>query len=223
MSGLSVVAWLDHGDVRGAFTASLVALTAYSTVHGLLDAAPARLEHGPVLDVGRNRLVAKFLDQTDADWLLMVDGDMAFYPDVLERLLRTARLTPTLLDTPAIVSGLAYTSTEETGQRAAMYRLNDDGHPATVDTWDDGEVIDVDATGAACLLVHRDVYVDLMPGPFDRIELDGHLLGEDFSFGLTARKAGHRIVVDTGVEFRHIKYGFLDTDSYRRQQERVVA
>ena len=45
-----------------------------------------RIDSGPILDVGRNRLAAAFLD-TSAEWLLMVDTDMTFPPDALERLL----------------------------------------------------------------------------------------------------------------------------------------
>ncbi len=219
MANGAVVGWLDHGDTRGAFTACLVALTAYSTVNGHLDAAPARLEWGPLLDVGRDRLVEKFLTQTDADWLLMVDSDMAFEPDALGLLLDRAKSTKTLLDTPAIVSGLAYSSTIETGQYPAMYKVNDDGYPQAFYDWRKGDVVDVDATGAACLLVHREVFMT-MPHAFDRTErIDGRLLGEDMAFGLKARKLGHRIVVDTNVEFRHIKYGFLDHDSMVRQDQ----
>ena len=215
----AVVGWLDHGDVRGAFTACLAALTAYSTVNRHLDAAPARLEHGPLLDVGRDKLVTKFLTQTDADWLLMIDGDMAFEPDALARLLDRANSTKTLMDTPAIVSGLAYSSTLETGQYPAMYKLNDDGYPQAFTDWQKGDIVDVDASGAACLLVHRDVYLG-MPNAFDRtLRMDGHLLGEDIAFGLKARALGHRIVVDTNVEFRHIKYGYLDHDSMIRQDK----
>ncbi len=214
----AVVGWLDHGDTRGAFTACVVALGVYSTVNQHLDAAPVRLEWGPLLDVGRDRLVEKFLTQTDSDWLLMVDSDMAFEPDALARLLDTAKSTKTLLDTPAIVSGLAYSSTIETGQYPAMYKLNEKGYPLSFYDWEKGDVVDVDATGAACLLVHREVYMT-MPHAFDRtIRIDGRLLGEDMAFGLKARELGHRIVVDTNIEFRHIKYGFLDHDSYLRQQ-----
>jgi len=216
----AVVGWLDHGDTRGAFTACLVALTAYSTVNRHLAAAPARLEHGPQLDRGRDRLVDKFLNQTDADWLLQIDADMAFEPDALAKLLDRANTTPTLLDTPPIVSGLSYSSTLEVGQHPAMYKLDaDDGYPRAFYDWKKGDIVDVDATGAACLLVHRDVYLG-MPNAFDRtLRMDGVLLGEDLAFGLKARALGHRIVVDTNVEFRHIKYGFLDYDSYIRQEE----
>ncbi len=228
----AVVAWLDHGDTRGVFTACMVALGVYSTVNRHLAAAPVRLEHGPLLDVGRDKLVDKFITQTDADWLLMVDSDMAFEPDALQRLLDTANTTPTLLDTPPIVSGLAYSSTLETGQYPAMYKRDavrrdgtsyDDDYPRSFYDWELGDIVDVDATGAACLLVHRDVYMGMREDDrsvaFDRtIRLDGRLLGEDMAFGLKARELGHRIVVDTGVEFRHIKYGFLDHDSYLRQE-----
>ena len=217
----ALVAWMDHGDTKGAFTQSLVNLGFYSTIKELLAGAPRRLEHGPTLDTGRNLMVDKFLE-TDAAWLLMIDADMTFDPDALGRLIKTAETTPTLLDTPPIVSGLAYTKTYTDGQHPAMYRLDDDGLTQPFTDWTLGDVVDVDATGAACLLVHRDVYLDLLPGPFDRYRLAGRMLGEDIAFGLNARKKAHRIVVDTGVEFRHLKLGYLDHASWLRQEDAKV-
>ncbi len=217
MSDRAVVGWMDHGEVKGAFCMSLNALNTYSTVHQLLDAAPARLEHGPVLDLGRQELSQKFLMQTDAQWLLQIDADMQFMPDALERLLRTARQTPTLTDYPAIVSGLAYSYDIKRGQYPVMGRMID-GKPQIVFDWEDNKVIDVDIIGTSCLLTHRSV-LEAFPLPFDRdIVLDDVRVGEDTAFSMHARAKGMKIVVDTGVLFEHVKLGFLTTESYQRQR-----
>ena len=226
ISDKAVVVWLDDGNTLGAFTQSIAVLAVHSTFSGSLDAAPTRLQWGPQLDTGRNRFVDKFIDQTDAGWMLMIDSDMRFDPDVLDRLLATARATPTLNGMPPITSGLTWLYDQEKGQLpSAVRRDPDTGLPMNLvpsDFSEPGEILDVDGTGAACLLVHRDVYLDLGRNPFDRIKIDDIWVSEDYSFGLKARDAGHRIIVDTGVTFDHGKLQFMTRESYDSQAVRVV-
>lgn len=222
----AVVVWLDDGNTLGAFTQSLVVLGVHSTFSGELDAAPTRLQWGPQLDTGRNRFVDKFIEQTTAGWMLMVDSDMRFDPDVLDRLLATARATPTINGMPPITSGLTWLYDREKGQLpSAVRRDPDTGLPMNLvpsDFGEEGEILDVDGTGAACLLVHRDVYLDLGRNPFDRIQIDDVWVSEDYSFGLKARDAGHRIIVDTGVTFDHGKLQFMTRESYDAQAVRLA-
>ena len=216
MEEKAVVGWTDHGLTRGEFTASLADLVAYSIVNRVY-AGKLRLEYGPVMDTARNLLVEQFLE-TPADWLLQIDTDHSYAPSVLHELLEVARSAPTLVGTPPpIVSGLTWGYLLDRGQYPVVYRLDDEGHPRIAyDTdWTRGDVIDVDTTGAACLLVHRDVFGKMEHGTwFDRMQIDGKWVGEDLSFGLRAREGGNRIICATGVEFKHIKAGFLDWNSY---------
>src|SRR5260221_14183937 len=49
---------------------------------------------GGLLSVFRNGVVAEFLDDTDSDWLWMVDSDIVLPPDALNRLMDTASEYP---------------------------------------------------------------------------------------------------------------------------------
>ena len=90
-----VVGWLDPGTVAGPFAESVTRLAAYELAKGRF-VTTLRIESGPQLCEGRNLLARQFLDDTDAEWLLMVDSDMVFAHDTAERLLDsvTDRLGP---------------------------------------------------------------------------------------------------------------------------------
>jgi hypothetical protein len=88
-----VVGYLSPGQVESGFMESVIDLLVYDVafkqriVNGggrLATQAGANLS-GP-----RNSLVRKFLEYGKADWLLMVDTDMTFRPDTLEKLLEFA-------------------------------------------------------------------------------------------------------------------------------------
>lgn len=51
------------------------------------------IESGANIVTARNRIVRVFLENTDAEWLWMVDSDMTFEMDTLDRLLEVADKT----------------------------------------------------------------------------------------------------------------------------------
>ena len=71
----------------------------------------------------------------------------------------------------------------------------------------------MDATGAACLLVHRDVFAKTERW-FDRRQIDGEWVGEDLSFCLKVREAGYDVLVDTALEFDHLRAGRMNWETY---------
>ena len=207
-----VVGWLDPGTVQGGFAVSLANMVAYSTVKRLLGGIQ-RWQSGPHVERGRNGLVADFL-RSDGDWLLQIDSDMMFNHDALEQLLSSAA------DYDAhVISGLCFGYTLESGPFPTIGYWQPDGKvkwPANV--LPDGPVW-CDVTGCAMLMVHRDVYETVGAGPFDRIDLDGVLLGEDISF--CRRLADHNIqvLVDPAVETGHVKQFTWEVESWNRYRK----
>ena len=210
------VGWCDGGTTRGEFTEAVTQLCAYETHQGRL-AAIVRVQSGPLLAEGRNILVSKFL-RTDAEWLLMVDSDMTFTHDSVERLLATADVEGTHL-----VGGLCYGVSRELGQFPTMYRRVD-GMPTVVDVPAERGVVQVDATGAAFTLTHRDVFEAYRRDeyhPWFHYRFvptngthPGGWLGEDISWHWWLRDKGVPILVDTTVEAGHIKPTTVNSQSY---------
>ena len=135
----------------------------------------------------------------------MVDTDMVFAADALDRLLEVADS-----DVQPVVGGLCFAAAD----KPVMFRLGEDGAPARVTEWPEGALVPVDATGAACLLMHRSVLVEMgernqgaaYPWFVEGAATSrGALLGEDTAFCLRARGMGVPIVVDTSVRVGHVK------------------
>ena len=169
---------------------------------------------GCQLSTARNQMVRDMLDQADAEWLWMLDSDATFSGDMLYRLLAH--------DEP-IVGALAHRIrgtkpiVEESPERdivPVVYKQERDENGNWVgyrelETYGRG-LIEADATGCHCLLVHRDVFEKVDTGHPHRwfhesVLSNGALAGEDITFCLAARDAGFRVMIDTSIEAGHVK------------------
>jgi GT2 family glycosyltransferase len=203
--------YVHGGTVRAEFAASLLALARKQggTRVDVFLAAPS----GPNISEARNLLVRRFLEETRAAWLWMLDTDMVFAPDALDRLVAAASE-----DAAPIVGALCYSQDEAGGDpHPTMYELvEQDGQPgfARYRTWAEGALVPVAATGAACLLMHRTALerIEAAAGQRDRAApwfresvMGAALVGEDMTFCLRAGAAGIPVHVHTGVEVGHMK------------------
>ena len=208
----AVVGYIHPDFVRAEFMASVLAMTrkASTAIDEVLTA-----HSGPLIAGPRNELVARFLLEQRAPWLLMVDTDMVFTPDALDRLLAAAdqRARP-------IVGGLCYSQETDGEQLPTAYELQPHADGAATfaryTTWPENDVFEVGATGAAFLLVHRYVFERIArgwaPGKCDPIwpwfketAMGTRRMGEDLTFCLRARSARYKIYVHSGVQVGHMK------------------
>lgn len=216
-----VVAYVHPGEVSGPFHESLIDLLERDK--GRLVRGRIALTSGPRIASARNQIVEKFLTM-DAEWLWFVDSDMAFPPYTLGRLIAKAHPVHR-----PIVGGLCFGGRKDT-VFPTLYRLVD---PAT----NDGEVIQViedfpedalvkvDATGAACLLIHRNVLQNIrstFPPPqhwFSESVYKGLEFGEDWVFCLRAGQLGYPIHVHTGTTIGHVKPRIVGIKEFMAQRE----
>lgn len=166
---------------------------------------------GANISTARNAQVRIFL-QSDAEWLWILDSDMAFPADTLDRLCERAHD----VERP-VVGGLCFSllTDPKTGAEypaPTLYLVSDrPGVMLRLWSWPHGDLVEVDATGAACLLVHRSVLermgeVHAAPWPwFQEVAMDGRPVSEDITFCLRARQLGVPVHVDTSVEIDHMK------------------
>lgn len=175
----------------------------------------------------RNEMVKKFLAY-GADWLLMVDSDMIFMPDLLERLLEHA--DP---DEAPIVGGLCFGFDGDGEVQPTLYGfVGDENNPQVVryHEWPPDAMMQVAATGAAGLLVHRGVFAKMAdfehpsrPGKrgfndafpwFQELEHDGRPVSEDIGFCWRAGLLSIPVYVNTAVQLGHVKQRVLTMDGY---------
>jgi hypothetical protein len=210
----AVICYVHPDYVRAEFMASMLTLqrAAKTPIEAIL-----HKHSGPLIASARNDLVSLFLNERKSDWLWMVDTDMIFTGDTLDRLLAAA------LDRDVkIMGGLCFADFEAEGVRPTLYETIQDetGRAGFVlawyNQWPEDQVMEVGATGAACLLVHRDVFTRVAAGwqsekvdrtwPWFRESTNGNRrVGEDVTFCLRARVRGFTVNVHTGVKVGHMK------------------
>lgn len=190
----------------------------------------------------RNEITHHFLTQSSAEWLFMVDSDMGFTADTVDRLIDSA-----IRNGVGILGALCFSQKidpdlTQNEMYAVRYRiqptvyryveLKDTGERGfqSLTKYKRDQYQEVAATGAACLLIHRDAAVAVGPEPFMPITdatAGGNgtprTFGEDLSFCVRAQAAGLTIGVDTSIKTTHYKGGiYLDEVAYAMQQETLI-
>lgn len=216
--GETVDSWF-HTSLTNLLTQRLTNLT--DELLPLWDVIHVR--SGPALQVGRGLLVDTFLDQSDADVLLMLDSDMSFTPQTIYQMWDAFNTLPHNNGANAkILGGLAFIAAPGFLQPNIWV-----AHPGEPDdllatfTYPDDQLLQVTATGAACLMVHREVFEKIAAEQGRRgiwfahhVLPDGSELGEDLSFCRRANTAGYPIFLHTALKFGHTKSMVITEHDY---------
>lgn len=239
--GSVCVAFLDGGQWSACFGLSYRDLCLYDQAKSRRVIRPGGMELRAVTGTGgiavnRNKVAAQFLADTDAEWLFMVDTDMGFAPNTIDRLIDSAdpRERP-------VVGALAFACVRESlkgDYYAERFRIQ-----PTLYQWVDTDtevgvlpildyprdaIVQVAATGAACMLIHRaaleTVHAKYGRAWFDPITHPTGLNGgprtfsEDLSFCVRLQACGIPLYVDTAVKTTHEKGClYLDEDTFDQQ------
>ena len=213
------VAWIDGGQVDGAFAASMIEL--FTARHSRINSV-LRIR-GSLLSRQRNEVVQAFLENPQnqgAEWLFFIDSDETITPEAFDKLCAAAHAE----DRP-VVAGL-YFGAWNTGDvyphaTPMILRWNVESNGYTP-VWDFPEdaVIPIDAAGTGALLVHRRVLEkirdDSNASPvaqheagkwcwFKDLPVGGQWWGEDIYFCKRVQDAGFPIVAATGCRLDHHK------------------
>lgn len=226
-----VVAYLHRDELSSAFHHSLLNTFTFDMMEGHKHiwngGGHIGMFSGANITRARNAVVRRFLDETDAEWLWNVDADMTWQPDALEQLLHNA--DP--VERP-IVGGLCF------GQKApnedaslgmapfpTLFFMNDKGETFMSWEYPENQLFEVDATGAAFMLMHRSI-LEKMREKYEEARhpftwyaeeiANGKHYSEDIVFCLRAKTVGAPILVHTGVKVGHAKPRILDEDEYQR-------
>ncbi|TAK97579.1 MAG: glycosyltransferase [Rhodospirillaceae bacterium] len=171
------------------------------------------------VDEARNELTKIALQIPEVTHLFWVDDDMVYPPHALKRLLAH--------DKP-IVGGLCHDRRHPYKPVIARYFDRswgcDEGAYGWLFDYPDNELIEVDATGGAFLLVKREVFEGIRSRFGDSWaawwtpipEKHGH--AEDLAFCWQAQRAGYSIHVDTGLDIGHVGEVVVDKEFARRNR-----
>jgi len=167
----------------------------------------------------RNVVVKTFLETTDADWLLMIDSDERLSLQTWHKLIDSAHDK----DRP-IVSGLVFAAffdgEDSLRPVPTIYRMDPEKGLEAIDAYPIDKLIEVDATGTGCLLIHRSVLLDMQKQAtpnqgkdwawFVEGAIDGTYFGEDLLFSKRLKSMGYKIFAHTGAILPHHKQFWLD-------------
>lgn len=209
-----VVLGLPHPN-KGLYYADsqacVQALVRYATKSGL----QVGWSNTSSCDIGGNRnIIAGVAQQMKANYLLFIDDDMVFAENALERLMS---------HNVDIVSGFCVGRIHPYNPCAYIKIEGADSY-RPINNWPDDALIEVDAVGAAFLLIKVAVFDKLTLPYFSFAPREGHPtgIGEDSYFSRKAKAAGLKIHLDTGLIVGHIgDYPFTIHDHIEAKRAEV--
>ena len=151
-------------------------------------------DNGPI-DTLRNDIVEKALSLRVTK-LIMMDTDMIYHPKTITKLL--SHNLP-------VVGALCFRRYPPFDS-IMLKQHTEDGVTGyiSIDDWGEDELVEVDATGAGCIMYDMEVFRK-MPYPWFRFQkINGRTIGEDIGFCQDLKEAGYRIFVDTSVPCDHL-------------------
>ena len=160
--------------------------------------------------LSRDRLGVLALEKR-ADWLLFIDSDMTFEPDMLKKLMEDAE------SGKDIVTGICFRRRPD--YNPAIWKKIRPGMPgeAIVETYDDypdNDVFEVEGCGMAAVLIKASILKDVFESQQALFApIPGY--GEDVSFCLRARKAGFRLWCDSRIKVGHQARTVVTEETFR--------
>ena len=165
---------------------------------------------GANISKARNDIIRRFLEERpDVEWAWFLDSDMVIKEDTLPRLLCAAAVSGA-----KVIGGLCCMLGDD-GPIPTVFQLGDPGQGEVTRVmldYPDNTIMQVAATGMACLLIHRSVlehFRDSLPNrQFPWIyedEIRGNWVSEDIMFSLRCNEAGFPVFVDCTTEVGHVK------------------
>lgn len=169
------------------------------------------MKSGSLIYTSRNDLATMSI-QMDADYVLWLDSDMVFDPDVMERMFKT--LKDNDLD---ILTGLYF-------RRVPPYtpvlfdKLEIDWNTKVCDFSEFKEIPDklfeVGGCGFGCVLMKTDVFFDVQ-SKFGNMFAPEANNGEDIAFCCRARECGYKIYCDPSIIFGHVRTSVVNEQFFK--------
>ena len=215
--GTICLGWCDGGNTDGKFTEGVV----YSIIERKVPIASAMRVQGNQIGRQRQTLFDTWLDNSDSEWLLWVDSDIALTSDALQKVWQAADS----VERP-VVSGVYFISKENESSLMtpypAVFNFTDNPnviaylHPLPANT-----IIKAGCAGFGFLLMHKSVGLtmrkNLAPrtGFFNETGVGEGFISEDIHFFTAMQEAGIPLHVHTGAVVKHMKRFAFDLEFYK--------
>lgn len=164
---------------------------------------------GSLIYTSRNTLAQKAIEM-EADYVLWLDSDMVFPPDLLERMM--ARLKKDDID---ILTGLYFRRVRPFSP-VLFDRLEMVGNVCNWSEFKDipEEPFEVGGCGFGCVLMDTVVFFDVQSRFGSMFAPIGNT-GEDLAFCWRARECGYKIICDPSIKCGHVGHIVVNEEFYR--------
>lgn len=163
---------------------------------------------GCFVDTMRNQLA----DAAKGDYILFLDDDVCPPIDIIPRLLNHDK---------DVVTGLYFAKQQPYFPQ--IYKKNKTGTYDTIQDYEKDTLIEIDACGAGCMLVNREVFSKLDKPYFKYViaEKDKPRKGEDYYFCENLKKNGFKIYCDTSAICTHIGTSYVGPQHWESSKEQL--
>jgi GT2 family glycosyltransferase len=222
------IGYSSGGSVSARFTKCLLDLQAFEIKSPGDRYELISIDHAQGLYIQENRnKVVEMARASGADWLLQLDTDISFSPELLRIMMRYA--SPSRFP---IVTGL-YANLGEADSDGAFNVVNciygeaPNGQYVTLNPPDNMQPFEVDACGTGVFLTHLSVY-DKIPFPWYWLALfknpDGSMqtMNEDIAFCRMAKAAGCWILCDPLAEVVHWKTLPMRSSQFKQMYDNAM-
>ena len=162
---------------------------------------------GSLIYTSRKNLATMAI-QKEMDYVLWLDSDMIFSPDVLKKLLEDR-------DKGDIITGTYYRRVQPF-KPVLFSKLDIDDSGCDwvgYDDYPEDEVFEIEGCGFGCVLTPVSAFVDVMAKFGDMFAPIGGV-GEDLSFCWRAKQCGYKIVADPQIQCGHVGHYVVDKSFY---------
>lgn len=163
------------------------------------------------VDDQRNSIIHAVLKDGSFSHILFLDTDHKHHPDTIPKLLSHDKL---------IVSGLSFRRSEP--YDPIMFKEADNKFQ-NITEWEENELLEVDAIGAASLLVRTEVFQKMNTNKWFEMNYayGNGVISEDFAFCLRARNLGYKIYCDTSCTNSHLGQLNVTQDTWIKNGRKV--
>lgn len=178
------------------------------TMNKVGDECSVSFQVGSLVSESREKLAALAISR-DADYVLWLDSDMTFEPDIMERLMKH-------METYDIVTGL-YFRRRPPFSPVIFKKLHLEGDVCLFEDYTEypeDRVFEVEGIGFGCVMMKTEVLLSVFARYKNCFTMMGRN-GEDVSFSMRARNCGYKIWCDPSIKCGHIAYSMVNEGFYK--------
>ena len=160
----------------------------------------------------RNNIV----DTMKGDWVLMLDTDISFEPDLAVRMI-------SCMDKYNIDVLTGVYNFKSPPHAPLLFLFHPSGRIVPLGDWtDNAEIYEIGSAGAGCLMIRRKVFdrirEKLNEGPFDVT----HPMSEDHSFFERLKRLKIKAYMNPNIEVHHLAYQPLSLKDYNKDKVKLT-